>query len=254
MSEKLCMFCERPIDPDELTQEHFIPKALWENDRPSGTKTLPAHRSCNQRFAKDNEYFRDVLVMQEGARQHSEAQKLQDGKMERKLKKRPGSFISTFKNLGIRPVRTPSGIEIGNHPTFQVDMQQIERVLCNVMKGIFYVSQGRPMPQGFIVTAKDANLVDQAWLTDVVGRMCPWQSFGDTVFCCRYVANRKKPGKDTHENSEPIAQMAFLMQFYEHRVFVGDAFDPEFFVKDGDPFVAANAKSSILVTRWSAER
>jgi hypothetical protein len=89
----LCMFCGEPIPVDELTMEHFVPKGLWEKgDRPGGMKTLPAHESCNKSFSDDNEYFRDVFAMEEGAQRNPIARKVQQGALKRKLKNRFGSI------------------------------------------------------------------------------------------------------------------------------------------------------------------
>ena len=71
MAEELCMFCGDQIPAGQLTMEHFVPKGLWEKGyRPNKMKTLPAHQACNQSFSGDNEYFRDVLVMENGVQQH----------------------------------------------------------------------------------------------------------------------------------------------------------------------------------------
>ena len=77
MRPQLCMFCGDEIRPDELTMEHFVPKALWEKGRhPEKMKTLPAHKTCNQAFSDDNEYFRDVMAMEDGVQRHPEGQRL----------------------------------------------------------------------------------------------------------------------------------------------------------------------------------
>lgn len=241
----LCMFCGSEISTADLTMEHFIPQGLWEKGHlPTKMKTLPAHKCCNQSFAADNEYFRDVLAMEDGAARHPAAKQLQSGAIRRKFNNRFGSIVNTLKNLGIRRVRTRSGIELGGRPSFEVDWTRLERVLANAMKGIFYVSQERPMPQHFRIFVSDVRHVNRDWVETVAKFMVPWQSFGDTAFCCRYVVSSR----------EPIEKMTCLMQFYEHRLFVGEAIDPALLGKDGEVFVPASPDSPIVVPRWSAER
>lgn len=247
MSRHLCMFCGDEIQPDQLTMEHFVPKGLWEKGhRPKGMKTLPAHKSCNNAFSEDNEYFRDVMVIEEGAERHPEGNRVRGGAIDRKFRERFGSIVKTLKNVGMRPVHTPSGIYLGNHPTFEVDSERVERVLCNVMKGIFYVAQKRPLPQDFILSVSDIRELDPEWVTKTVSFMVPWQSFGDgdSAFCCRYVVSSKKP----------VEKMTCLMQFYENRLFLGEAISPKLLGENGDLFVRVRDGASVVVPRWSDER
>lgn len=245
MNQQLCMFCGQPIRDDELTMEHFVPKGLWEKGKhPVHTRTLPAHKECNQAFSLDNEYFRDVLLFEEGVEQHPKAREVQQGAIARKMMKKFGSILRNIKKVGLRRVHTPAGIDLGYRPTFEVEWDRIERVLCNVIKGVFYVSQHRPLPEHFLISVSDVHSVDPEWLTKTVDFMCPWQSFGDTVFCCRYVRSSK----------DPITKFTCLMQFYEHRLFIGEALDPQLVGQDGDLFVPAEPNSKILVPRWSANR
>ncbi len=74
--------------------------------------------------------------------------------------------------------------------------------------------------------------------------MVPWQSLGDSVFCCRYVVSSK----------EPIEKMTCLMQFYQNRLFLGEAITPELLGRNGNLFVPASEESPIVVPRWSAEQ
>lgn len=245
MPLQLCMFCGSDIQPDQLTSEHFVPKALWEKGcHPQKTKTLPAHKTCNQAFSDDNEYFRDVMAMEDGVQQHPEAQRVQAGAIRRKFRKRFGSIVNTLKNLGVRRVHTPSGIDLGIRPTFEVDWGRIQRVLCNVMKGIFYVSQNRPLPQEFVTCVADVRSFDSEYVAKLVSFMVPWQSFGDSTFRCRYVVSSKKP----------VEKMTCLMQFYENRLFVGEAVSPALLGCDGELFVPARDGSAVVVPRWAAER
>ena len=63
---KLCVFCGGDRSMGLMNKEHFVPKCLWADQRPPYTKTVPAHKECNSKFASDNDYFRDVLIMEAG--------------------------------------------------------------------------------------------------------------------------------------------------------------------------------------------
>lgn len=208
----LCMFCGKDESFGEMTVEHFVPRCLWNDARPSKTRTVPAHKTCNERFSADNEYFRDVLAMEDGANIHQEVKKLHAGKIKRKFEKKFGSIKRTLKDLQIRNVLTPSGIYLGTAPSFRVDWPRMERVLQNIMRGIFCSVKERPLPQDMnmrVVVATDKILLP---VTELIGKMNPWVGFGDDVFRCRYVFN------DGEQDA-----MACLLQFYGRRVFFGCA-------------------------------
>lgn len=245
MQQLLCMFCGGEVSPDQATMEHFVPKSLWEKGyRPKGTKTLPAHKECNNSFSDDNEYFRDVMVMEDGVERHPVARRVQQGAIHRKFAERFGSIVKTLKNLGLRRVHTPSGIYVGNHPTFEVDWPRIERVLCNVLKGVFYVTQQRPLPREFVISVSDVRVLNRDWVDKVISFMVPWQSFGDSAFGCRYVVSSR----------QPIEKITCLMQFYEKRLFLAEAITPELLGANGNLFVPANKESAIVIPRWSMDR
>jgi hypothetical protein len=245
MKSKLCMFCAQAIDAGNLSSEHFVPKGLWEEGyRPQGMKTLPAHKSCNAAFSKDNEYFRDVFAIEAGADRDPAAQRVQQGSLRRKMLKRPGSITKTLRNAGPKPVRTRTGIYLGQQPGFEVDRERIARVLFNVMKGIFYVSQGTPMPQEFISSVWDVNDLPEHVVQHAAGFMVPWQSFGDSAFRCRYVVSSQRP----------IEKMTCLLQFYQNRIFLGEAVAPSLVGANKELFVNANTNTKILVPYWAGER
>ena len=60
---QLCVYCGKDESFGKLTVEHFVPRCLWDKERPDGTLTVPAHEQCNKRYSADNDYFRDVLAI-----------------------------------------------------------------------------------------------------------------------------------------------------------------------------------------------
>ncbi|HZZ80875.1 MAG TPA: hypothetical protein VFE62_20400 [Gemmataceae bacterium] len=216
MTSQLCAFCGNDDSDERLTTEHFVPRALWDGARPPYTRTVPVHDTCNRHFSGDNEYFRDVLVMEDGAKAHPEVQKLLKGKIKRKIHKRPGAIKNALKNLQMREVRTPGGLYLGHAPSFSMDWPRIRRVLQNVMKGIFYSVQNRPLSADTVYQVVPIeSQEDERALADLeplIAQMNPWVGFGDDVFACRYVFEEKAGDV-----------LLCFMQFYRHRIFMGSA-------------------------------
>jgi hypothetical protein len=185
------MFCcgdESDASLGPLNKEHFVPKCLWENNRPPFTRTVLAHTMCNAALSKDNEYFRDVLVFEAGADVHPEVRKLRQGKISRKFTEAPGDIAKTLKDIAILPVETQSGIYVEQAPAFLADRTRIDRVLYNVMRGIFYSVNKQPMPMDWRYGIKRLEEIRSEDLEEVNAQTPPeWHTFGDDVFACRYI-------------------------------------------------------------------
>lgn len=210
------MFCGKDKTFGPMSNEHFVPQGLWDVPLPRFMKTCKAHIACNGAFSKDNEYFRDVLASEDGAREHPEVQKLYSGTLNRKLVKQPGSLKRVFQDIAMRPVFTPNNLYIGHHPTFHVDWVRMKRVVLNVMRGIYYTTQERPLPSSWKVGILRDEEIDHESLQGLFSHMVPnWENFGDDVFGCRYFFNDDS--------------MAALMQFYRRRTFFGWAWSEQFY-------------------------
>jgi hypothetical protein len=209
------MFCGKDESFGRMTVEHFVPKCLWDGKRPSFTRTVPAHMKCNNKYAADNEYFRDVLAFDDAASNHPEVIKLTDGTLDRKMRKRHGAVLKVLKNMRIRPRLTPAGLYVGHAPVFDCDWERMRIVLRNIMRGMFYTVKNYPLPQD--MELKLTHIPDDTALLpakSIVDQMSPCRGFGDDVFACRYVF---------HENDD---YMVCLMHFYAARMFFGSAMIP----------------------------
>jgi|GEM_PF-6697640 len=243
-NQKLCMFCGKDKSHGSMSREHFVPKCLWEKGhRPLRTRTVWAHGSCNSSCSEDNEYFRDVLLMEEGADNNEAARTVAQGAFKRKLDEQFGSVCKAIKNPAMRPVTTLSGIYLGHQHSFEVDWTRIRRVLFNVMKGIFQTIEKRPMPEDFMWGVQDVRFLEMAPYDKTIQDMVPWQSFGDDAFLCRYRFMRRP---------ETVG-LDCLMQFYRNRVFFGQAVSPTY-IESRFGFVPFNTMSTILVPSFAADK
>ena len=209
----LCVFCGGDKSLGQMNKEHFVPKCLWANNRPAHTKTVPAHEKCNSALAMDNEYFRDVLVIEAGAGAHPEVEKLRSGEFERKLRKKPGEISSLLANVKLLPQVTPNGIYAGHSLAVRVDRERIDRVLYNVMRGVFYLVNREPMPLDWEWGISRQEEIPSDALLDIAEQMGPaWHTFGDDVFACRYIFDYDK------------GAMQCFMRFYGGRIYIGGAY------------------------------
>jgi len=237
------MFCGIAIAPTDLSMEHFCPKCLWEKGhRPARTKTLPAHKKCNESFAEDNEYFRDVLVLEAGAQQNCQgARTVADGTIKRKIAERHGSLRKAVNDLRPVPITTNSGVFVGVGPGYLIDMARVARVLKNVVRGVFYTVRKKPMPQDWLFWVENARNIHKETLERTVNDMVDWKCFGDDVFLCRY----------RFLDRPDAVGIDCLMRFYQSQMFFAQAVCPSY--ADNvmtRMFVRCSEDSDIVIPYW----
>ncbi len=201
---ELCVFCGKDESVGPMNAEHFIPKALWDCARPDGTKTVPAHVSCNKAFSDHVELLRDILALDAASTDHPEVQKLLKGKLKRKIEKRPGAITKTTNPI-VLPNTTESGLYVGQAVFMQVDPCWLTGLLRNMARSLYYSETGRLVPfdaEIKIIHLDDKNVVQ---LREFVSSLGKTESFGDDVF--RY-----------KREFEPGA-MACVLEFYKTRRF-----------------------------------
>ncbi len=246
---KRCMFCAKEIPDDEFSREHSPPKCFYEkllrNDVDLKGLELPAHKNCNNSFSGDNEYVRNILAGVLGAENSSGAKALVNGVIPIFMKNStPKKLEATYKKVKLRPAYSNSGIFLGNKPSIEVEWSRIERVLFNMIKGIYYKVSMQPMPTNFHLLVLDASVLPSEVVHHDVEQMVHWQSIkGDPeVFRCRYKIQRN--------NTEAI----FLINLFNYFYFWGEALSPEALKKyqNKELFKPSSPKSKILVPYYLA--
>jgi hypothetical protein len=216
--EKLCVFCGENESKGPMTREHFVPKCLWSR-LPSGIVTVPAHLICNQAYSDDNDYFRLVLANDYGAHKNNQAQEVVNGPVRRMFMWRRGQFRRHTKNFGLKPQYSEKGIYLGDEFSFTIDAERMNRVVRNIVKGIYYVYQGNPMNPTTLISANRVAGEDDP-LVIYKDNMLPWQDFGDDVFQYRF-------GLYDEE------KIVVLMRFYGYRCYFSMSVPPEEVAKLG---------------------
>lgn len=224
-----CMFCTKEISDIEFSREHFVPKCFFEKSLRNNIDLkgleLPAHKNCNNSFSADKEYVRNVLAGGLGAENSSGAKALVNGAISNFMKNSSAKKLeATYKNIKHRPGFTESGLYLGKKPSFEVEWSRIERVLFNIMKGIFFKVKKKPMPADFHLWVNDASTLPREIVEHNIKVMVPWQTVsGDPdVFQCRYAFQ---------EVNEKVTEAHFFIQLFKKHYFLGGAYSKESLVK-----------------------
>lgn len=185
-----CTYCDQP----GTTADHVPPKLIFAKPRPS-LITVPACARCNHTASLDDEYFRDVIALEEKAAQHPDARRIHAAVLRslRRPKKRRYRQALLSRVLDVERI-SPGGLYLGKTAAYPVDLKRLTRVVERVTRGLFLHHVGRRLPLGCEVESfassgfHRADPGTQKALLDLVEqtRSGPVHSIGDDVFCYRY--------------------------------------------------------------------
>jgi hypothetical protein len=182
-AKEKCVFCGKKAQ----TRDHIPPKCLFSRPFPEYMLTVPACHKCNSNASKDDEYFRNALVMREDAYKHPTAAALWDSKVNRSMKRFKHPKTSPIlKDFKLVPTLTAGGIYL-MEPRYGIETARIERTLARIVKGVFFCARGKRLPKNYTVSSieieddrmrKDKALADK--IRELIKEMLPhpWISVG----------------------------------------------------------------------------
>jgi len=135
-SSNKCVYCGKDF-PE--TMDHIPPKSLFPSPRPNNLITVPCCEQCNKSFEENDEYFRNVIVVDEKVAQQPEARKLVK-KVIRSFD-RPEGFkkVKEWRSrLKFAEVQTKGGIFTGIKPIYEIESDKIRCVINRITKGLHF--------------------------------------------------------------------------------------------------------------------
>lgn len=147
-----CTYCPSPAE----TEDHIPPQCLFFS--PAELIAVPSCFRCNNEASLDDEYFRAVLVLDERAGGHAEAQKLVPAVL-RSFKHRPGLKKIVLRHFEVVPKFTPSGLIVGTAGKYYPDGSRMENVVNRVTRGLYRKHFSEILPYDWKVSSKHC-----AWL------------------------------------------------------------------------------------------
>lgn len=164
---QLCAYCGEAIVRGQGNREHFVPKCLWRR-LPRGVATVPVHKSCNDAYSHDADYFRTVMATDPVAMKHPTGLDVAMGPVKSLINNHRGQFLQQAPDLAFRDHFTPAGIYVGKAWSFTIDDDRLLRILRNIVKGMFYKIYGRPLRQDRVINVqKVPGLIgEKEWLDE----------------------------------------------------------------------------------------
>lgn len=212
-----CVYCgKRP----GITEDHVVPQCLFPDPKPPKSQLVivPACPDCNNtRLGNHQDYLRDLLVVEMESATHPAARALFEGPVTRAMK---GNHSDVAKALWSGqapyvPLHTREGEYMGHAYALPVEQQRTDLVFSMMVKGLYYNSFGRRLPDDYEVSV---NYVDRrspkalqvAW--DAMHKLGVRESYnlGNGLFYCLF----------TYVDDDPAHAVWLLIFYHSYSVFV----------------------------------
>src|SRR5262245_36307104 len=130
-----CTYCGSNQNPSD---DHIPAECIFPEGQ-QGLIKVPSCEKCNRRFAKDDEYFRNMILMRQDVADHPVAQVLLP-KVRRAYARAEGRgrLVSLVNNLRRVPLRTHSGRYAGQGNLYHIDSDRLDRVVARIIRGLYF--------------------------------------------------------------------------------------------------------------------
>jgi hypothetical protein len=188
-----CVYCG--INP-ATTKEHVVPKCLFPRPLPPDAVILPVCEVCNKDKSQDDGYLRDILVMDYDGSESPIAQDIFHSKVMRSAQRNSSDAVrAAMTRARLIPHFSPSGLYLGQLPSFDIDARRINRIFSYIIRGLYYKTVGKRLPDDCSIDvmrtgAKDAD--DVLHLIKGLGCNGPYK-IGSGVFACAFMYATEEP-------------------------------------------------------------
>ena len=145
-----CAYCNAL---KKITVDHVPPKCLDLFEEDERRITVPACDPCHRSFSEDDEFFRDMLSMDEKVQQWPRGKEISEAALRgsRRNRKRLESRRKNFRNVTVRT----EGIIRVNQPAYYVDGPSSARIngtISRIVKGLFWHEKKEVLPASYEVS------------------------------------------------------------------------------------------------------
>jgi hypothetical protein len=158
--------------------------------------TAPVCLKCNRAKGLDEEYLRDVLIVDIYTSEHPMAKAIFDGEMARARERNRSEIARAAQSALAEPLYTPGGIYLGHHATMPLDWERISHTIGMMIRGLYYQLRGEPFPQGYSISVLrvDPLEVRTAWDAMSTAYLNGPYRLGDGIFACVMQVVAEDPG------------------------------------------------------------
>ena len=135
-----------------LTKDEIPPRCLFSRPLPMDILKIPSCRKCNNGASLDDEYFKTMLALKDKAGSHTEAEAIRASVFRGlKLPRKQNFTRSILRQIRTVKLHSPSGLYLGKHLAYDVDLRRLDSVVARITKGLFWHHKSYRLPDGFEV-------------------------------------------------------------------------------------------------------
>jgi len=129
--------------PNADTRDHIPPRGIFPNNPNGQLLTVPAHRSCNEKYSDDDELLRNLIMA--ASHRTPKGKKAWDDQVVPSWKENPGAKQKLQERMMVVWVKDPiSGILI-EQKILAGDVSLFEREVDRWTRGLFYKKFNEPL-------------------------------------------------------------------------------------------------------------
>lgn len=201
--KKSCDYCGKAA----TTVDHVVPRCLFPVKNPGTLVTVPACKKCNADKATDDDYLRDMMVIDIDNSRHPVAQELLRGKVARSARSNRSHLARDIRSYSkLIPRHSKGGLYLGHLLGTPLQSDRVNRIIKWITRGLYFKINGVVLREDYVCDVRrvDVFRVDLAIknMNDLGDTL--WRTIGDNVFACLHV-----------RNSEDHSSTLWLQRYYD---------------------------------------
>jgi hypothetical protein len=135
-NRSMCVYCDQR---EGTTDDHVIPKSVFLPPLAGNMVTVPACLTCNGEKSKDDEFLRDILLVDWENETHPMAQGELKEKLIRSIGRNRSQLIREGRNTRqATPFHSPAGVYLCTAPAIPIDQARINLMFARMVRGLYY--------------------------------------------------------------------------------------------------------------------
>lgn len=142
-----CVYCNN--SPEDITRDHIPPKCLFAKGEIGDPIIVPACLECHRSFAKDDEYFRQILGMDEKALESHAGQEVSKTALRAVQYPHHRKMLEAMMPNFVDVADWTGGIYRGTKAAYLFDASRIEKTIARIVKGLFWYENKEVLPHNY---------------------------------------------------------------------------------------------------------
>ena len=141
-----CPYCRKIAN---LTEDHIIPRCIFQKPNPHNMIKVYACKKCNNLKSKDDDYLRDLLVNDIFSSNNPVAQ-INVGKFFRSAQRNTSDFSrQILPKANLVPFHSEGGLYLGEVFELPIDSSRVYKIFSQMFRGLFFWQYKKHLPSTY---------------------------------------------------------------------------------------------------------